>query len=122
MTKTYTCIVCPNGCEIRVESADGEYLISGEGCRRGRDYVMQEMTDPRRTIATSVRVLGGEMDLCSVRLSAPIPRDRIPEAVKAIHEKVLIAPVAAGTVILRDILGLGSDVIATRNVAALAEE
>ena len=45
MTKTFTCIVCPNGCEIRVESDGSGYRISGEGCPRGKTYVLQEMTD-----------------------------------------------------------------------------
>ena len=118
MVKTFTCIVCPNGCEIRAEGEGDALRISGEGCPRGKAYVLQEMTDPRRTISTSMRVMGGEMDLCSVRLTRPIPRDRIADAVREIHEKVLTAPVEAGTVLIRGILGTDSDVIATRSVAA----
>ena len=118
MAKHYTCIVCPNGCDIIVEEAGGEYRISGEGCKRGRDYVLQEMTDPRRTIATSVRVIGGAMPLCSVRLTRPIPKARIMEAVQAIHALRPRAPLARGEVLIENLLGMGSDVIATRDVAA----
>ncbi len=118
MTRNFTCIVCPNGCEIRVES-DGEgYRISGEGCPRGKTYVLQEMTDPRRTIATSVRVCGGVQPLCSVRLTQPIPKDRIMDAVREIHALKITAPVAMGTVLIPHILGTDSDVIATRDVPA----
>ena len=82
MTKTFTCIVCPNGCEITVEQEGEAYRVSGESCPRGRTYVMQEMTDPQRTIATSMRVEGGEADLCSVRLARPIPKARIMDALR----------------------------------------
>ena len=119
MKAEYTCIVCPNGCEITATREEGQadYVIAGEGCKRGRAYVLQELTDPRRTISTSMRVEGGEMDLVSVRLSAPIPLAKISEAVQRIHEKTLQAPVKAGTVLIERILGYESDVIATRDVA-----
>ena len=120
MVKHFTCIVCPNGCDVTAEQRDGEYVISGEGCRRGRDYVLQEMTDPRRTLSTSVRVRGGEQPLCSVRLTRPIPKARMMEAVKAIHAMQPQAPIQAGAVLITDLLGTGSDVIATRDVAARA--
>ena len=118
MTKQFTCIVCPNGCDITVEDNGGALVIAGEGCPRGRTYVTQEMTDPQRTIATSIRVIGGESDLCSVRLTKPIPKAKIMEAVQAIHSLTPKAPVAIGDVLLPGILGTDSDVIATRNVAA----
>lgn len=120
MYKTYTCIVCPNGCEIDVEYEDGQLLAcSGNLCKRGEEYVSQEIRDPRRTIASCVLVQGGELPLVSVRLTKPVPRDRIFDVMALIHTLKLQAPVAAGTVIVSDVLGLGSDLIATRNVRAV---
>ena len=118
MKREFVCIVCPNGCDITTEGKPGEegFLISGEGCKRGREYVLSELTEPRRTISTSVKVRGGEMDLCSVRLTKPIPLARVKEACEVIHGLTLTAPVEEGRVILSDICGLGSDVIATRSV------
>lgn len=117
MSKSFTCIVCPNGCEIRVEIVEGKYNISGESCPRGKTYVLQEMTDPQRTISTSIRVKGGVQPLCSVRLTKPIPKNLIRDAVSVIHSLQLSAPVIAGTVLISGILGTDSDVIATRDVA-----
>ena len=34
MTKTFTCIVCPNGCEISAETAADGLRITGEGDAR----------------------------------------------------------------------------------------
>ncbi len=118
MLREFTCIMCPRGCDIRAELAEnGELLsVTGNFCPKGKTYVTQELTAPMRNIATSVLVEGGELPLVSVRLTKPIPKDRIFEAVQAIHSLRLTAPVQAGTVLIRDLLGLGSDVIATRTV------
>ena len=117
MTKTFTCILCPNGCEVRAEY-EGKELLSCAGnlCPNGERYVRQELSDPRRTISSSVLVEGGELPLVSVRLTAPIPRDRIFDVMARIRALRLTAPVEAGTVLEKDILGLGSDLIAVRTV------
>ena len=112
MKQVFTCIICPNSCEIEV-SEEG---ITGALCRRGVQYVQQELTDPRRNIATTVAVQGGAEPLVSVRLTAPIPKARIMEAAEAIHALQTEAPVKAGTVLAHDLLGLGADVIATKSV------
>ena len=79
-------------------------------------YVEQELTDPRRTIATSVPVKGGELPLASVRLTAPIPKGEIFAAMEAMKRCVLTAPVEAGTVVISHLLGYEADVIVTKSV------
>lgn len=119
MKRVFTCIVCPNGCEIEAEYEGTQVnAITGNLCPKGRDYVTQELVDPRRTIATSVRVMGGDQTLASVRLTSPIPKARIFDAMAEINARVLTAPVSIGDVVIHDLLGLGCDVIATRNVPA----
>ena len=118
MLREYTCIMCPRGCEIRTEIDENKTIVSIEGnhCDKGADYVRQELTTPMRNIATSVLVEGGDMPLVSVRLSGPIPKARIFDAVQAIHELRLTAPVEQDSVLIENILGLGADVLATRSV------
>jgi len=117
MTRTFTCIVCPNGCEVEAEYEGTTVLsVSGNLCPKGKTYVTQELVDPRRTIATSVRVEGGELPLTSVRITNAIPKDRIFDVMKEINAQVLTAPVAIGDIVIKDVLGLGSDVIVTKNV------
>ena len=118
MKRTFTCIVCPNGCEIDAEYEGSRVIsVTGNLCPKGKTYVTQELVDPRRTIATSMRVDGGELPLASVRLTSPIPKDRIFDVMAEINRHSLTAPVAIGDVALSNILGLGSDVIVTKNVA-----
>lgn len=117
MKRTFTCIVCPNGCEIEAEYEGTDVRnVTGNLCPKGRDYVTQELVDPRRTIATSVRVRGGELPLTSVRLTGAIPKARIFDAMREINRCALDAPVHIGDVVIHNILGYDSDVIVTKTV------
>ncbi len=117
MKRTFTCIVCPNGCEVEAEYEGTTVLsVTGNLCPKGKAYVTQELSDPRRTIASSVRVTGGTMPLASVRLTKAIPKDRIFDVMREIDRVVLPAPVHIGDVAVKNVLGLDSDVIVTRNV------
>ena len=121
MTRNFTCILCPNGCDITADYAEKTlYSCSGNLCPKGEGYVRQELSDPRRTISSSVLVDGGTLPLVSVRLTAPVPRDRIFDVMAYIRTLRVTAPINAGTVLAENILGLGSDLIATRTVDAEA--
>lgn len=117
MKRTFTCIVCPNGCEIEAEYESAQVLsVTGNLCAKGKTYVTQELVAPRRTIATSVRVVGGALPLASVRLTNAVPKSRIFDVMREINRHTLTAPVRIGDVLVANILGLDSDVIVTRNV------
>ena len=117
MKRTFTCIVCPNGCEVEAEYEGTTVLsVTGNLCPKGKAYVTQELVDPRRTIATSVRVEGGSLPLASVRLTKAIPKDRIFDVMAEINRQTLTAPVHIGDVVIADVLGLGSDVIVTKHI------
>lgn len=120
MVREFICIICPNGCRIEAE-AEGEAIrsIIGAACARGKEYVSQELIDPRRNISTSVLVTGGVLPLTSVRLTNPIPKKLIFQAMDEIKKIQLKAPVKAGTVIIHNLLGEHTDVIVTKEVSAL---
>lgn len=120
-TKIFTCIICPNGCEVTASLApDGSTVAcSGQLCPRGETYVTQELTDPHRNIATSVLVRGGDAPITSVRLSDVIPKARIFDVMAQINAQCIDAPAKIGDVVIADVLGLGVDVIITKNVAAV---
>ena len=93
MNKTFTCILCPNGCEIRVQLDGTEILFAdGNKCPKGAAYVEQEIKNPVRNIASSVLVVGGTMPLCSVRLTAPVPKSRIFDVMEKMKEDESICP------------------------------
>ena len=117
--RTFTCIVCPNGCTIETKCESGKEIeVSGNKCKRGKEYVLQELTDPRRTIATTVRITGAALPLCSVRLNHAIPKKDIFRVMAEIDKVQLTAPVKIGQVVVENVCGLGADVIVTKNMDA----
>jgi CxxC motif-containing protein len=110
------CTTCPKGCTLEV-TRDGEMVVSIlNGCKRGHEYARQELTDPRRMVATTVRIDGGVHPLLPVYTSAPFPKPRIPELLKTLREVKLQAPVKMGIPILRNVLGTGIDILASRDM------
>lgn len=118
MLRTFTCIMCPQGCEITAKTAE-QITVSGNKCPKGEAYVRQELTNPMRNIATSILVEGGELPLASVRLTSPIPKARIFDVMAEIRKVTRRAPVYEGEVVITNVLGLGSDVIVTKTVETI---
>lgn len=119
MTREFTCIICPNGCDMTAH-LEGTHIVRVEGalCPRGNAYITQELTDPQRNIASSVLVTGGTLPLVSVRLTNPIPKARLFDMMGEISKLSLSAPVTMGQVLLHRPLGLDTDLIATKHVPA----
>ena len=69
--KEFTCIICPRGCRLKV---DDDMNVTGNFCIRGKQYAISELTNPVRTITTSIRVNNRDELLVSVKTSQPIPK------------------------------------------------
>jgi CxxC motif-containing protein len=110
------CVACPKGCRLVVQREGGEILVSQEGCKRGREYAVGEITDPRRMVASTVRVTGAVHPLVPVYTAAPFPKGHIRDLLDLLRNVKLHAPVHMDQVIMRDVLGTGIDVIASRNL------
>ena len=109
-----TCITCPVGCVVQVETEDGKILsMEGNGCARGARYVQAEVTAPVRMLTTTVRVDGGDHPLVAVKTAAPIPKELVIPSMKVLSEAVAKAPVHRGDIIVKNVLGSGVDIIST---------
>lgn len=113
-----TCISCPLGCPLRVETdeAGNVTAVTGNTCKRGEAYGRKEVTNPTRTVTSTVRVLGGQAPVVSVRTRGDVPKDSIFSVMAAIRDTRVPAPVALGEVLAENIAGTGVDLIATRSV------
>ncbi len=116
MKQTITCINCPIGCRMTVET-EGDQVISVEGasCKRGKDYAKQEAIAPKRMVTAVVNVPGKSLPL-SVKTSCPIPKDKIFDCMKAIECCNLQVPIKMGDVICENVCGTGADVVSTRDI------
>ncbi len=115
------CINCPLSCALEVYEEGGEIKeVKGAECKIGKRYAVEEFTDPRRVLTTTVKAVGGLVPMLPVRSAAPIPRALLKDAVITLARLVVDAPVALGQVVYPDILGTGIDVIASRALERLA--
>jgi CxxC motif-containing protein len=116
ITQKVICTTCPKGCTLEV-TRDGETIISIlNGCKRGHEYAKQELTDPRRMVASTVRIRGAVHPLMPVYTSAPFPKPRIPELLKLLRSVELSAPVKMDQPVLENVLGTGINVNASREM------
>lgn len=113
--KRMTCINCPLGCSLEVTMGE-EITVSGNKCKRGKEYALVEITDPKRIITSTVRVKDGEKALVSVKTDKEISKKLIFDAMKVINSVVVEAPVKIGDIIVSNILDTDVNIVATSNV------
>ena len=112
-----TCIICPNGCQITVYERPGSPPeIVGSTCKRGTEYADQEYREPKRMLITTMRIDGGTLAVIPVRSNKELPKERIFDAVEHVSHIALRAPIKMGTVVVPNLLNLGVDVIASRDI------
>lgn len=116
--KELICICCPMGCHLQVDDSDKNNItVTGNTCPRGAKYAKDEVTCPKRVVTSVAAVDGGEINMVSVKTSDAIPKDRMFDALKLLDNITVAAPVEIGQVIVKDILGLGVDFVATKSVS-----
>jgi CxxC motif-containing protein len=116
MTQELTCIRCPMGCHLTVETDGDNITVSGNTCPRGAEYGRLEVTAPVRTVTSSVRVDGGTLPLVSVKTASDIPKDKIFDVMAEIRACRVNAPVHIGDVLIENAAGTGAAIVATRTV------
>ena len=108
------CITCPRGCLLTAQETDGGIEISGNFCPRGEEYGKQELTKPVRVLTALMRLQDTEKPV-SVKTDRPVPKAKLFECASEIYHTHPKAPVHRGDILIRDLCGTGSNVIATRD-------
>ena len=116
-TSKIICITCPKGCTLNVTHSGSTVIKVNPGCKRGLDYVQRELVDPRRMVATTVRVRGGVLPLLPVYTGAPFPKPRLRELMDALRQVEIDAPIEMGQTVMADALGTGIEIIASRTIS-----
>lgn len=112
------CIGCPLGCPLTVEINEGQVVsVKGNTCANGDRYARKEVTDPRRTVTSTVVVKGGEQAVVSVKTATDIPKNKIFDCMEELAKIEISAPVAIGDVVAENIADTGISVVATKAVA-----
>lgn len=113
-----TCIGCPLGCALTVTMEGKQVLkVEGHSCKRGEAYGRKECTHPTRIVTSTVAVKGGSIARVSVKTKTDISKDKIFSCMEELRDIQVQAPVHIGDVILKNVAGTQTDVIATKNVS-----
>lgn len=122
-TRVMNCIMCPLGCEMTVTIEDGAVTkVTGNTCPRGPKYAHDEIVAPKRMLTSTVRVSNGLLPLLPVVSQTTLPKEQVLTCAAALRQVVVTAPVTAGQVIVKDILGLGVDIVASRSMDVHQEQ
>lgn len=113
--KELICIVCPNGCHLRVDE-EKDYLVTGNSCPRGAEYGKSELMHPVRVVTATVRCRDAAYPRCPVKTNRPVPKESIRAVMKAMENVTLTAPVRIGDIVIKNICGTGADLVSTRNM------
>lgn len=110
--------MCPLGCEVTVKSdANGQITeVLGNQCAKGEKYAREEFTHPSRVLTSTVSIEGAQLARLPVRTSGLIPKDSMIDCMNEIFKIRVKAPVKLGEKIIDNILGLGVDIVATRDL------
>lgn len=112
MKRDLICIICPKGCNLSIEM-DGTNVISvsGNTCKRGTEYAINECTNPVRCVTSTMKTKDGET--VSVKTDRAIPKDKVFEVMKIINKHTISLPIHVGDVIISNVFGC--NIISTQN-------
>lgn len=113
------CIVCPVSCHLEITLDDDNNILKVEGntCPRGDVYARKELTNPTRMLTSTVKISGAMYDRLPVITSGDIPKDSQFAVMKEIAKISVEAPIENKHILIKDVLGLGVDIIASRSMA-----
>lgn len=100
--KTLTCIECPVGCEITVETSGDVVLdVCGNGCPRGAAYARNEVVCPRRVLTTTVRTENDK--IIPVKTDKPVKKSEIFDVMAIINGVRAKSGIKQGDIIVANI-------------------
>jgi len=102
MEREFVCIICPNGCRIKVEYEGTDIKnIKGDEC------------------PGSILVENGDFSLVSVKTHVPIPKKYLKKIGEITRRIKVEAPIEIGQVVASNLLNENIDLIATRKIEKL---
>ena len=116
MIRKLTCIECPQGCLLSVDVENGKVAkVTGNKCPKGEKYAESEIENPTRVLTSSVLAEELPLRMIPVRTDRPIPKSAMSKAMAQIKKIKVKQFLHMGDIIVKDFLGLGVNLIATRD-------
>jgi len=114
--KDIVCISCPIGCNLHIEFKGDEVIVTGNRCKRGENYAVNEIKNPLRVVTSNIRVKNGKYPLASVKTDGAISKNNIFDLIEALKCLSIEAPVRIGDVVIENFKDSGINIVVTREV------
>nr|MCR5491640.1 DUF1667 domain-containing protein [Bacilli bacterium] len=88
----------------------------GNSCPRGAAYAKQELTNPTRTITSTVKCDSKVLSVCPVKTKDAVSKSKIFDVMAEINAAYIKVPVYIGDVVVANIAGSGTDLVSTREI------
>jgi CxxC motif-containing protein len=107
------CISCPRGCHLTI---DDNLNVSGNKCPKGVIYARSELTNPLRIVTSTARIINRKEEMVSLKTSKAAPKNMVFDIMKEINKLKVKAPIKIGDILIKNVLGLDIDIVATKNI------
>jgi len=111
--KKLHCLNCPTGCQLTVIGSGIDMVVDGNECSDGYEFARTELTNPTRTLTTTVRTKFPGIPVISVRTDGDIPKEKIMTAIRELSEVVIDQELECGDTVVEDVAETGVRVILT---------
>ncbi|MCG8570127.1 MAG: DUF1667 domain-containing protein [Spirochaetes bacterium] len=109
-----TCILCPQGCTLFIDLNTQE--VSGNKCKKGIDYGITEITNPTRTLTTTIKTIFADFPRLSVKTDQEIPLSKVFIYMKEINQQIAQKRYQPGDIIVTKLCNSEVNLIATDNM------
>lgn len=106
--KELICIICPNGCNLIV---DDNNVVTGNMCKRGAEFGVEELTNPQRTLTTTCKTTFIDTPVVPVKTDRTIKKELLQETVKEVNKAIIDKPLKTGDIVIKNILGTDANIV-----------
>lgn len=110
------CIICPMECKLLVEKKDNKITVSGNSCKRGENYGINEVQSPKRVLTSTVKVINSKQKRLPVKTTDAIPKEMLFNAMKEINKIEVKSPMNMGDIIKENFLSTKTNLVCTKTI------
>lgn len=110
--KELICIVCPNGCKLNI---DDNYNVSGNLCPKGKEFAINEIKDPKRTVTSTCKTIFKDTPFIAVKTDGEVRKDDVKKVIGEINKTVIDKRMPIGSIVINNVLNSGVNIILSSN-------
>ena len=111
--REFTCIICPNGCNLMV---DDDLNVSGNLCPRGKQFALNEITNPKRTITSTCKTVFNDVPVIAVKTDGEVNKDDVKRVIEEINKVVINKRMKIGDIVINNVLNSGVNIVISSNL------